>query len=143
MDVGPEADAYRSETNKLFCFGGTNDLARAHTPEATFKAFQTWLADRIAAGWRYDQIWILTPLPRGGFDPGVTEASFETARQEFIKLLVADAAAKSYHLIRLDLDAAIGSPGAYANRTYYSDRTHPNEAGEAVIAQIVKKAIGW
>src|SRR6185369_16936918 len=139
--LGKTADGHLDGATRLMVFAGTNDLKNSYTAQKTFAAYQAWLAARIAAGWSYDQIWVLTTLPRG---QSTQPADFEKQRQAYISLIVADGAAKGYHVVRLDTNKLIGVPGAYRNRTYYnSDRVHPTAAGHVVIANVVKATSGW
>jgi lysophospholipase L1-like esterase len=129
-------------THRLYVFAGTNDLAVGVKATDLFPKFQQWLGERIAAGWAYDQIYVLTTLPRGGlFQNGETASMFEIRRANYNAMLVNDAAAKGYNIVRLDLNAQIGGPGAYNNSTYYqSDKVHLTIAGQNVIAAEVMAA---
>jgi lysophospholipase L1-like esterase len=129
-------------THRLYIFAGTNDIAVGVKATEVFPKFEQWLAERIAAGWTYDQIYVLTMLPRGGlFQNGETTAMFEIRRANYNAMLVNDAAAKGYHLVRLDLNANIGLAGAQNNTAYYqSDKVHLTIAGQNVIAAEVLAA---
>jgi hypothetical protein len=137
IDLGPTADSYRKSATdvRIFCWGGTNDIYSGDDAARTFAGFQKWLADRIAAGWSYDKIWILTPMPRtpGGTAPG----GYEANRQAFIADLVADAALKGYHLVRIDQSMLIGQDRDQADMIYFdADATHLNVTGQGVVATI-------
>lgn len=135
INLGPLADTYLKGDARLYCFAGLNDIVINGDSAATvFGYFSTWLAARIAAGWTYSQIWFLVPLPSNAGGSG-----FEATRQSFISLVVADAASKGYHLVRLDQDAVIGMNGDQNNMTYYlPDGIHPTDAGDMIIATDAK-----
>lgn len=136
INLGSTADGYLNARAALYCFAGTNDIHFGASAASVFADFSTWLGARIAAGWTYPQIWFLVPLPRASVNP-----TFETTRQAFIAMVVADASAKGYHLVRLDQDTDIGQAGDETNLTYYQvDQVHPTDAGQQRIASDVNTA---
>ena len=123
-----------SVPNWLIAFAGTNGIILGGHSAATEAAdAATYLDARIAAGWDATKIVVCTMLPRTG-DNDATRAAYNTA-------LVSAANARGCKLARLDLDATIGPDGADTNLTYFSDGTHPTDAGHAIIATLIAAQI--
>ena len=132
-DAAAEVDAAMSGslTNYLIVFAGTNDYKLgAKTPAQIRTAFQTYIAARIAAGWTASRICVCTMLPR--------ETVNETDRSTINSNFTADAGTYGYTLAPLHLNASIGAAGQQNNTTYFLDTIHPTDAGQAIIASIIK-----
>lgn len=116
--------------NVLIVFAGTNGvILGGHSAATEYANFKTYIAARIAAGWRGKDIIVCTMLPRTGLS--------EPTRTTYNASLVGDDGAYGYKLARLDLNASIGAAGQNLNTTWFLDGTHPTDAGHAVIAQIL------
>jgi hypothetical protein len=115
--------------NILSILIGRNDLD-ADAP-ATFVAnLKAYCLARRATGWK---IVLKTILPS-------TESGFNALRNTANALIVADTSFYD-HLVRLDQDTTIGQDSDASNLTYYSDGTHPTNAGCAIIASDEEPAI--
>jgi lysophospholipase L1-like esterase len=141
---GPEADKWRTSTRALMVLGGTNDFCIGYkTADQVNTGFDGWIAARKAAGWEYAQIWVLTlPARTGCGTIGITE--FNNRRTAFTAHLVQKAAELGFHVVRVDLNATVGTPNTVAkNRTYFNyDGVHLTSAGQTVISTVVKAAGG-
>lgn len=116
--------------NWLLVMAGTNGIILGgHSAATEYADFQIYIAARIAAGWPVANIVVCTMLPRTG-DVDATRLAYNTS-------LIGGAATYGYKLARLDLDPNIGPDGADTNLTYFSDGTHPTDAGHAIIASII------
>lgn len=130
-------DRYLSATltNYLICFAGTNDIhLNSKTGAQAYAYFQTYIAARIAAGWPAANICVCAMLPRQGIK--------ETERGDYNTALVGGASTYGYKLARLDQNANIGLAGCDADTTYFNtDRIHPKNAGQTVIAATIYAAM--
>lgn len=122
-------------------FGGTNDLYFGASAATVISRIKAYGAARKAAGYQFI---MPTILPRTPGSSGGGAGTFETDRQTVNTEIrqagnlgvywdaVADVAA----------DSRIGDSGDQNDLTYYqSDTTHPNAAGQQVIAEIMNTAI--
>lgn len=143
-------DPYRSPINNrtmLIAWGGTNDLFFGASAATTYSRIVTYATARKAAGWR---VVILSILPRSAGTPPPT---FEADRQTVNAALLADfptatgqtritsGGAYADYLIDVGADPTIGCAGCQTNTTYYADLVHLTNAGYAIVADYVKKAI--
>lgn len=117
-------------TKWLVIFAGTNDIfGGGKTGAQTAALLQTYVADRIAAGWSANHIIVCTMLPRGGSD---------TARDALNADIRSNAVSVGYLVADLAANATIGVANANTNLTYYAaDQIHPIDAGHTIIASIV------
>ncbi len=136
-EAADEVDAARitGADNRLVIFAGTNDIVLgSKTGAQAYALSETYIQDRLAAGWVADSVTVCTMLPRDGV---------ETARTAYNSALVAGAATYGYRLARLDLNSSIGLAGCNADTTYYlPDAIHPNNAGHAIAKSIIQTAMG-
>lgn len=145
-------DPYYSAADRktmLIAWGGTNDIALGGASAATtYARIVTYGTARKAAGWR---VIILSILPRSAAG---TPATFEADRQTVNAALLADFPTATAHtnitsggayadyLINIGADTTIGEAGDELNTTYYTaDKVHLKNAGYAIVADYVKKAI--
>ena len=143
-------DPYYSVASRrtlLIGWGGTKDLYFGASAATTYNNIKTYAAARKAAGWR---VVILSILPRSAGTPPPT---FEADRQTVNAALLADFPTATAHtnitsggayadyLINIGADTTIGEPGDQTNPTYYADLVHLTNAGYAIVADYVKKAI--
>lgn len=131
----------------LIAWGGTNDLYFGASAATTYSRIVTYATARKAAGWR---VVILSILPRSG---AATPGTFEADRQTVNASLLADfptatgqtritsGGAYADYFINIGADPTIGLAGQEANTTYYADLVHLTNAGYAIVADYVKKAI--
>lgn len=131
----------------LIAWGGTNDLYFGASAATTYSRIVTYATARKAAGWR---VIILSILPRSA---GIPPPTFEADRQTVNAALLADFPTATAHtnitrggayadfLINIGADTTIGEAGDELNTTYYADRVHLTNAGYAIVADYVKKAI--
>lgn len=112
----------------LVLFAGTNDIFYGATGLQAYGSFQTYLANRISAGWKMQNIIAATILQRAG-DSTADRAAYNDA-------VVADQS--HFALARLDLDPNIGCNTCNTNTTYFMmDQVHPNQTGTSIIANII------
>jgi lysophospholipase L1-like esterase len=116
----------------LILLAGTNDFNYGDTPAQIYASFQTWITARLADGWPANRIIICTVPPH---------SVWEAQRPTYNALLVAGAGTYGYQLARIDLDPNIGQAGDNLNTRFYSDGTHPTNAGHAIIAAIIAAVI--
>ena len=140
---------YSPGTNRtmLIAWGGTNDLYFGASAATAYSNIKTYAQARKNAGWR---VVILSILPRTAGSP---PASFETDRQTVNAALLADfpiatgqtnitsGGAYADYLINIGADTTIGLAGQTTNTTYYADLVHLTNAGYAIVADYVKRAI--
>lgn len=130
----------------LSWWGGTNDNFTGASSATIISRLDTYYASRKSAGWRQVEIGML-PRSQSG-----TPADFETKRQtvrtdRLSKYTIATAEtniwknADGNFYIDLGGDLTIGQAGQTTNTTYYLDLTHLTNAGYAIIADYVKRAI--
>lgn len=105
---------------------GRNGLAVYHrTPAQECSDAGAWAAARVAAGQLASRIILHAMLPSAG----VVETD-RTAYNACLRTL-------GYTVSPLDLDPTIGCAGCNTNPAYFQlDWVHPNDAGQALIAQI-------
>lgn len=121
-------------------FIGANDLVNAGNLATLKSNVATMFANALSKGWTKRVAFTVLPRTGGVSDP----ARFETDRQGFNTWL----RAQTFYEALADVGAhpVIGAPGASTNLTYYSDGTHPTNAGHRIIADVVKAAhaaAGW
>jgi len=116
--------------HKMIAFAGTNGIVlKGNSAAQEYADFETWITTALSSGWTASNITICTMLPRTGVS--------EVTRSDYNALLVSGAATYGYKLARFDLDSTIGAAGANTNTTYFSDGTHPTNAGHAILANIL------
>lgn len=121
-------------TKYLVIFAGTNDIFLNGTSgAATWTLLETYINARITAGWTAANICVGTMLPRQG--------SNESARSTLNGSIRSNAAGIGYKVCDFAANATIGDAGDENNTTYYIDTIHPNDAGHAILAQIVKDTL--
>jgi lysophospholipase L1-like esterase len=125
-DAATWVDVHYSGSKRNVCviFAGTNDIALSGTSGAdTFTLLQTYVNDRVAAGWK---VVVVTRLPRAGTDTqrGIYNGSIRTAwGTPSATVRVADWGG----------DANMGANGTHTDLTYYdADAIHPNDTGHQV-----------
>lgn len=116
----------------LVLFAGTNDMAYvpSYTGAQTYAAFQTYLSNRLSAGWARSKIIVCTCLSRSSIS--------DTERQLYNTALVGGVSSDGYLVTRFDLDSRIGFTNSWSDTTYFQDGTHPTTAGNSVIAGIIE-----
>ncbi len=130
IDTALPGTAYK--TVWLILFAGTNGMNVAlgnHSAITEYANFEQYIAARRLAGWNMTHVIVCTMLPRG--------AGQEATRVAYNALLVQGASRWGYQLARFDLDPTIGQAGQNSNLTYYLDGTHPTNAGQAILANIL------
>lgn len=119
----------------LLLLAGSNDIFYGWTGAQTYASFETYVQERIEAGWVSNRIIALTMMSRSPPPSGI-----ETQRVAYNAAIVSGQATYGYVLSRLDLNANIGAPNASQNATYFSDGTHPTTAGSQEIANVTEAA---
>ena len=130
-DAAAEIDANitSGKRNILFLFAGSNGIAiNSNSAAVEYAAFESYLADRLAAGWQIGNIYVLTMLERSGVS--------EVTRGAYNDLLRAGVTTYGYTLVDLDLDARLVAPDV----SVIGDGVHPTELGHRIIAQNVYDA---
>jgi lysophospholipase L1-like esterase len=127
-----------SKLNVVLVGGGTNDLyisGGTITVDALYANYVAYHTARRAVGFKTIAI---TLLPRTEVG---TPANFEDKRQDFNTRVRANWATFADALMDVGADATIGAPAASDNTTYFADKTHPTNAGYAVIARYARAAL--
>lgn len=115
---------------KLVLVAGTNDIFYSGSGSTAFTNLTTYINARLAAGWTSDLIYVATILQRSGN----TNAERLTYNTSVI--------GSGFKLIRFDLDPNIGCNTCNTNLTYFqADQTHPNNAGQQVLADVAFLAL--
>jgi len=125
--------------NICSAFGGTNDMffSAGSTPVATIYAnIVAYHNARKAAGWDKTVAYTITPRSDAG-----TPSNFETNRQALNALIVAGWSTFADALVDIGNDPVMGLVGATTG-PLYADLVHPSNAGHALIAGLVRKALG-
>jgi peptidoglycan hydrolase-like protein with peptidoglycan-binding domain/lysophospholipase L1-like esterase len=118
------------DVNWLIGFAGTNGIALDLNSAATeYANFETWIDDRINAGWDPSNIIIGTMLPRDGVS--------NTTRDSYNNLLIAGATTYGYTIAPFHLNASIGANGQDADTDYFLDGIHPTIAGYQIMSDII------
>lgn len=121
-------------TKYLVIFAGTNDIFLNGTSGAnTWTLAQTYINARISAGWTAANICVGTMLPR--------QNANEANRTTLNTSIRSNAAGLGYKVCDFAANTTIGDAGDENNPTYYLDTIHPNDAGHAILAQIVKDTL--
>lgn len=142
-DIATEAS---SEVDSLFdpdqrsilvLWAGTNDIFFGASGATTYGRLVTYCEARKAAhpAWK---IVVLTCLPRS---QDGTPVGYETARQTYNASTLAGYADWCDALVDIAADARIGDAGDSDDPTYYDDLVHLNDAGRAIVAELVAAAI--
>lgn len=123
-------DSSPTALNIYSLWAGTNDFKQFETPVADLMAlYSANLARHRARGFK-TIAW--TILPR---NPAVTPASFEPNRIAFNAQLRTTFGDFADRLVDVAADPLMGNAGDELATTYYADGVHPNDAGDARIAQ--------
>jgi lysophospholipase L1-like esterase len=121
---------------KVYIFAGTNDMRAGASGETAFSRLATYITAIKAAGYRGQDIRVLTCLPRTGDVP----VDFETQRQTHNGLIIANQSTYGYIVVDIASDSRIGLEGCNLDPTYYAEEVHPNNTGRGVIAELVAAA---
>jgi hypothetical protein len=142
MIAGLEADKLRASDALLFVWGGYWDICKGRkTGEELFAAFEAWLAARVAAGWAYKQIVVLTIIDAGDgcfFGPRMPVEDYDARRKAFNLRVASKGAELGFRVVRLDLDPRLGVRGASSKNIYFKDKVHPRDLGQTVVAELVR-----
>ncbi|MEI6085398.1 MAG: SGNH/GDSL hydrolase family protein [Verrucomicrobiota bacterium] len=108
---------------------GQTDLSR----EVIFAKYQNYFLDRKAAG--FQNVIALTPIAQGHYP----RKNWEEDRQWFITKMLAEFPKQGITVANIGGDPRLSD---WKNTKYYgADKIHPNNAGYAVIAEIVAKTL--
>lgn len=119
-------------------FSGTNGINVGGETDVTMYAkLQTHCANARAAG--YDKIVVFTCLPRTAFD--ATKEGYRLGYNTAIRNGFANRTLECDAVADVAANSTIGDDPDAENLTYYTDGTHPTNAGYAIIAQIAADAI--
>jgi hypothetical protein len=127
-DAAAEIDSAinTNKRNILFLFAGSNGITINSNSAATeYAAFESYLSDRIAAGWSMSNIYVLTMLDR----VDVTQGTID----DYNALLVAGAATHGYKIVYAGTDERLRAANRFPE--YSMDGVHPTAKGHYVIAQ--------
>lgn len=113
----------------------TNHLKSGASTSTALSTYWAWCDQVRAEGYKVVAMTIL-PRSEGDIYPG-----FETDRQTVNAGIVAGWSSHADALADVGNDSTIGAPGASNNATYYVDKTHMTEAGQAIAANIITAAI--
>lgn len=123
-----------TRNNILTSFIGANGLTTEYGTQAEWEAaYLAWGQARRAAGWKWAPA---TILPISG-------ATAHNTRRALVNATILSWLGLGYCDAVIDVasDATIGPDAAAANATYYSDGTHPTNAGHVIIAPYFQTAI--
>lgn len=150
VDAATDIDALLGFANGanlvLSWWGGTNDNYTGASAATIISRLDIYYAARKAAGWRQIEVGML-PRSNSG-----TPAGFEANRQairtdRLSKYTIATAEtniwknADGNFYVDMGADTTMGLAGQETSTTYYLDLVHPTNAGYAIAANYVKKAI--
>lgn len=136
VDAVNRVDPILSQTGSkyLIIFAGTNDIFLNGTSGAnTWTLAETYINARISAGWTIANVCVGTMLPR--------QNAHESDRTAYNNAIRSNAAGMGYKVCDFAANTTIGEAGDENNPTYYLDTIHPNDAGHAILAQIVKDTL--
>ncbi len=121
----------------LIAWGGVNDIYHGANAATVYERLLTYARARKAAGWR---VYVLTVLP---FGPGsLVPAAAEAERTTINDMIRANWRQFSDGLIDIASDNRIGAAGDETSPIYYNpDHLHLSDAGYAVVAEDVKRAL--
>ena len=123
-----------SGTKYLVIFAGTNDIfLNGRNAAQTWALLQTYLNARISAGWTPANICVGTMLPRQSLN--------ESIRTTYNASIRSNVPGMGCKVCDFAANATMGEAGDENNTTYYSDTIHPTDAGQAILAQIVKDTL--
>jgi len=117
--------ASKTHKNVLVLWAGFNDIVTFGMPTA-YNTLKSYVEDRVAAGWL---VFVYTITPSSAYD-------IEANRTTFNGLLRSDLALNEN--VRICDTDTISELDDASNTTYYSDGTHPTDAGLALAATLVK-----
>jgi lysophospholipase L1-like esterase len=117
----------------LILFAGANDMWHGrYTPAQTYNFFQTYLRNRVVAGWNTRNMVVVTMLPIPTTD--VSRVDW----QAYNSMLVSGRSTYKYIVAYTINDQNIGCFGCNKNRTYYNpDNVHLTDAGQQILAKII------
>lgn len=133
-DAAAQVDTLLRLYEKRICvlWGGYNDFATDAASAATIEArLWTYCDARRTAGWK---MVVCSELP-------ANNAGWQAVRDTLNTGIVANYASHADALCPLGADATMGPWAARLDTTYYSDATHPTDAGYAIIAGLVATAV--
>lgn len=144
-DASTQIDVLYDPTRvrNLVWWGGTNG---AYTAAQKITQLETYYNSRQAIGWRQIEVGML-PRSQSGL-PANFEADRQTIRtSRLAQYSIATAETNVWKdsngnfYVDLGGDTAIGDAGDENNTIYYLDKVHLTNAGYAIVADYVKKAI--
>lgn len=147
-DAATQIDVlYNSQQRRgLQWWGGTNDLYFGASAATTITRAQAYYSARQAIGWRQVEVGML-PRTQSGL-PATFEADRQAIRtSRLAQYSIATAETNVWKdsngnfYVDLGGDTTIGDAGDENNTTYYLDKVHLTDAGYAIVATYVKKAI--
>lgn len=123
-------------------FLGTNDLAVGTGQESTLRTNISTILSRIRTAAPHARIVLFTILPRKSFFTAPQDnAGFETDRNSNNAWRRTLLGSSCDLLVDVAANSLIGPQAAADNTTYFSDKTHPNDAGHGVVAAVAIAAI--
>jgi len=139
--------------NFAFFFLGTNPLGSGTTAATAYAQLKAECQESDAL--RIRNIVITIPDRNAGFSGGIDTASFETARQAFNALVVANAVSEGWADYVIDIGSSttqeingvthtftpLSDPNAASDTNYFSDGTHIAISGQNIIAAAGADAI--
>jgi lysophospholipase L1-like esterase len=136
-DAATHVDALiqSSARNILVAWEATNDLYFGASADDAYQRLGHYCRDRRNAGFR---VIVLTLLPRS--EQG-TPDDFETSREAVNQRIRADWPTFADAIVDVAAIPELGRAGDELNPRYYADRVHLTDAGYAIIARSVAKAI--
>lgn len=117
----------------LILFAGANDMWHGgYTPPQTYSFFQTYLSDRVLAGWNTRNMVVVTMLPIP--TDVVSRADWEA----YNSMLVSGQSMYKYIVAYTINDPNIGCVGCNKDKTYYNpDKLHLTNAGQRILAKVI------
>ena len=117
--------------NVVVIHEGMNDIRHGATTQGAIDEMLNYCAQAKALGW---EVWICTGTPQQAAQEVMDS---QAAYNAYVRANWQDFGSK---LVDLAADPRLATP---TNLTYYSgDGLHPNDAGYAVIAELVRAAVG-
>ena len=133
-EIDPTYSGHRAK-EVLAAFGGTNDLYFGSSLASLQTNYQAYCTSRRAAGFK---VVAATILPRSNSG---TPGTFEANRLAFNTWLRANYTTFADALADFAANGTMGCTGCETNATFYLDLVHPTDAGNDILAPIVRDAV--
>jgi lysophospholipase L1-like esterase len=130
-EADTEIDPHASADAILVLFAGTNGLMLGpHSAATEYADFETYLDDRIDAGWNVENIYVVAMLPREGFTDAI--------RVDYNAMLEQGSLTYGYKLVTPDYHPSLDD---HADTNFFYDGTHLTPAGHSALADEIYAVI--